>query len=185
MWSEKTSHMVQNWYCEILVSCEILNYPLSRTFYFYLDLLWYWYQKLLMFKGYKNIKKNIIIELLFSFTLQFHPLRHVAGFPRSHHISAYRHDKLQYSIAAYATEWYSWLCITHKYNIRINWKFRYTYYVYTDRTMSQIARYNHKIELQSQECFIRPIYCKLLLPNPKKVLCEILLKKLLDVFQKP
>ncbi len=56
MQSEKTCHMVQNWYFELLVSCESLNYSLSRTFY--LDLLWFWYQKLLMFKGNKNKEKH-------------------------------------------------------------------------------------------------------------------------------
>ncbi len=42
MWSEKTCHMVQNWYFELLVSCESLNYSLSGNFY--LDLFWYCYQ---------------------------------------------------------------------------------------------------------------------------------------------
>ncbi len=60
---------------------KALNYSLTRTFY--LDLLWYWYQKLQMFKGHK--KKNIRIMMLISFILQFHPLRHVTGFHRSHH----------------------------------------------------------------------------------------------------
>ena len=34
MWCDlkKTCHMVQNWYFELLVSCESLNYSLSRTF---------------------------------------------------------------------------------------------------------------------------------------------------------
>ncbi len=36
-------------------------------------------------KAIKN-KKNIRIMMLISFILQFHPLRHVTGFPRSHHI---------------------------------------------------------------------------------------------------
>ena len=61
MWSEKIHHMVQNWYLELLVSCENLNYSLFRTFY--LDLFWYWYQKLLMFKDYKN-KENIYVNFL-------------------------------------------------------------------------------------------------------------------------
>ncbi len=52
MWSEKTHQMMQNWYFESLVSYESLSYSLSRPFY--LDLLWYWYQKLLMFKCYKK-----------------------------------------------------------------------------------------------------------------------------------
>ena len=46
----------KNWYFELLVSSESLNYSLSRTFY--LDLLWYWYQKLLMLKGCKNKEKH-------------------------------------------------------------------------------------------------------------------------------
>ena len=33
MWSEKTHHMMQNWYFELLISCVSLNYSLSRTFY--------------------------------------------------------------------------------------------------------------------------------------------------------
>ncbi len=52
MRSVKTHHMSQNWYFELLVSWENLNYFLSRTFY--LDLLWYWNQKLQMFKGHKK-----------------------------------------------------------------------------------------------------------------------------------
>ena len=32
MWSEKTCHMVQNWYLELLVLCDYLNYSLSRIF---------------------------------------------------------------------------------------------------------------------------------------------------------
>ncbi len=55
MWSEKTRHMVQNWYFWVIVIMWNLNYPLFRTFY--LDLLWYWYQKLQMFIGYKKIRK--------------------------------------------------------------------------------------------------------------------------------
>ncbi len=66
MWSEKNRHMVQNWYLELLVSCESLNHSLSSMFY--LDLLWYWYQKLLMFNGYKKIRQTL--ELLISFILQ-------------------------------------------------------------------------------------------------------------------
>ena len=56
MWSEKTCHMVQNWYFELLESCESLNYSFSITFN--LDLLWYWYQRFLMFKGYENYRKT-------------------------------------------------------------------------------------------------------------------------------
>ncbi len=58
-----------------------MNYSLSTTFN--LDLLWYCYQKLLMLKI--KIKKNITITMVFSSILQFHPLRHVTSFPRSHH----------------------------------------------------------------------------------------------------
>ena len=39
-----------------LISCESLNHYLSSTFY--LDLLWYWYQKLLLFKEYENEGKH-------------------------------------------------------------------------------------------------------------------------------
>ncbi len=55
MWSDKTRHMVQNWYFELLVLCESLNYSLSRTFY--LNRLWYCYQKLQCSKAIK-IKKD-------------------------------------------------------------------------------------------------------------------------------
>ena len=48
MWSGKTCHMVQNIKFELLTINESLNCPLFRTFY--LGLLWYRYQKLLMFK---------------------------------------------------------------------------------------------------------------------------------------
>ncbi len=66
MWSEETHHMVQNWYFELLISCENLNDSLSITFY--LDLLWYCYQKILMFKAYII---NIRIMMLICFILQF------------------------------------------------------------------------------------------------------------------
>ncbi len=85
MWSEKKLHlMVQNCYFELWYH-EKLWIPN----FFYLDSLSYWYQKLLMFKGYKKIKKNIRIVKLVSFVLQFHPLQHVTGFLRSHHIWLY------------------------------------------------------------------------------------------------
>ena len=53
MWSQKTCHIVQNWYFDLLLSCKKFNYSFSRNCLL-LDLLSYCYQKLLMFKGYKK-----------------------------------------------------------------------------------------------------------------------------------
>ncbi len=62
--------MVQNWYLELLVSSDT-------------GIKSYWCSKAI------KIKKNIRIVILISFILQFHPLRHVMGFLRSHHIYSY------------------------------------------------------------------------------------------------
>ncbi len=82
MQSGKTLHMVQNWYFELLVSHENLNYPLFRTFYS--DLLWLdGIRKVTDIHRLSKIKKNIRFMLLISFIWHFHAVKHVTGFLRS------------------------------------------------------------------------------------------------------
>ncbi len=85
MWSEQTVHMVQNSYFELLVSCESLNNSLSDQ-NFLLESPLILVSKVTDVQRLWKIKKDIRIMLFISFILQFHPLRHVTGFHRSHHI---------------------------------------------------------------------------------------------------
>ncbi len=83
MWSDKTRHMVQNWYLRywyhvkvwIILFPELFTWIFSDT-----GIKSYWCSKAI------QINKNIRIILLISLILQFHPLQHVTGFHRSHHI---------------------------------------------------------------------------------------------------
>ena len=70
MWSEETCHMVQNLSFELLVPCESLNYPLSRTFTWIfsdIGIKSYWCSKAIKNKEKQNYDVNFFN--LCSFTL--------------------------------------------------------------------------------------------------------------------
>ncbi len=63
-----------------------LNYFLARI---YLNLFWYWYQKLLMFKGYKNKEKHYNYDVYFLY-FAVSPLATFDGFsPITSHIGPF------------------------------------------------------------------------------------------------
>ena len=69
--SEKTHHIVKIDILSYWYHVKVWIIPLSRTFY--LDLLWYWHQKLLMFKAikYKNKEKTLQLWCWFPLLCNF------------------------------------------------------------------------------------------------------------------
>ncbi len=90
MWSEKTRHMVQNWYFELFDSMS--KFELFSFQKFLLGSPLILVSKVTDVQRPLKIKKNIRIMMLISFILQFLLLRHVAGFHRSHALQNVRNN---------------------------------------------------------------------------------------------
>ncbi len=82
MWSEKTHHMVQ---IDFGVIGIMWKFQLSSFQNFLLGFSLILVPKVNDVQRLWKIKKNFRVMLIF-FILQLQPLRHVTGFPRSHHI---------------------------------------------------------------------------------------------------